>query len=244
MPETQIFFYTVSFIAVSFGLLLVALVAVYLKLTGKYLSLREKRQKENLKLSGEVNKRLETAQKTSEQILINARIKAQEIIKRSLTIGEEQKERLSRDLEKISQDGAERYRRTIEESLEQVKVQIETLSRQMSDFSKKSVNQITAQVEEQNALFRNAARGEIEKLQTVLSQTVEAERKKVEEELSQYKRSRLDEINRMVIEAVRIVSKDVLGKTIPLQDKKDLVKKALERAKKEGIIATYKKTPV
>jgi F0F1-type ATP synthase membrane subunit b/b' len=55
------------------------------------------------------------------------------------------------------------------------------------------------------------------------------------EEIDRYKKSRLENIDEAVADLIERVSKDILNRTIRIEEHEDLVWKALESAKNEGI---------
>ena len=57
---------------------------------------------------------------------------------------------------------------------------------------------------------------------------------KMEKELEEYKKARLEQADKMVVRIIQSVSQELLSKTISIEDHQKLVTDALERAKKEG----------
>lgn len=57
---------------------------------------------------------------------------------------------------------------------------------------------------------------------------------KMEHELEEYKKTRLQQTDKMVVHIIQTVSQELLSKTISLEDHQKLVTEALDKAKKEG----------
>ena len=65
---------------------------------------------------------------------------------------------------------------------------------------------------------------------------IEEDIAKVQQDLEKYRKDRFAQIDQKVKEMAADVAKQVLGKTIDISTHEELVKSALERAKKEGFL--------
>lgn len=235
MLLNQGYFYTVTLMAVSFGLLLIGLVISYVGQLKKNEKLRNEWLKSKKSSEKEVQKILHETRKSSEKIIQKAMQKAQEIIDDSVNFGEEEKNKLRSELVKLSKNIVDRYDKTMSQSLSEMSSLISSSSKDMQETSKKALVLISDEAQKQTKLFRSNAVSEMSIFQTKLLEIIENERKRISTELSEYKAKRMSEIEKNVLSLVKIISKDVFGKSISSKDQRDLIISSLEKAKKDGM---------
>ena len=180
---------------------------------------------------------LETkAQKDYQEILETANKKAEEIIQNAT---------------KISFDISTSLRQTVDQALSQHKDSLDSTSLVLT-------NKYAGELEEINKhnleLLTNVykdieidAKSKFEEYQKMLEQqTFEAEKQakariqdeyvKLEGDIAKIKEERMAELNGKVNNLIESISKEVIGNSLSSSDQEALITKALEKAKKEGVI--------
>lgn len=146
--------------------------------------------------------------KMSEQANIQkAQLEYEEIIKRASKKADEI------ILSSVSLD--EKIKKSVQESYEKA------LQKELGKLNEKNINIL-------NSVSKDIV--------SMLKQRADEDYSKVKQELEEYKKERLKEIDENIYELLLSVSKETIGKTLSLEDHQELIIKALEDAKKEKVL--------
>ena len=83
--------------------------------------------------------------------------------------------------------------------------------------------------------MRDSLRREIEKAQAATKAAIDEAYAKVERDIEGYKNKRLKQLDSEIFEIIRLVSEEVLGKTLSIKEHEDTIIKSLEDAKKQNV---------
>ncbi|KKU50993.1 MAG: hypothetical protein UX73_C0010G0020 [candidate division WWE3 bacterium GW2011_GWC1_47_10] len=100
----------------------------------------------------------------------------------------------------------------------------------LTDASEELRQQVLAEVEE----FKTKLETETLKSQKIVEDKINAKYSQIETSLGVYKREKLKEIDEKVYDVLAEATKDILGKSLSVEEHRDLVVAALERAKIYG----------
>lgn len=182
----------------------------------RILTKEQELQKKEEKIDSGYHQVVDNALSKERKILEDAVAEADEIIAGAQYISQESKdvvkealEKMAVDIQKATLDTAQQYRTNHDLSLKQLTMQ------SITDFQ-----DITKSLKEN-------LQKELESFHSKLLP-------KMEGELEEYKRARLEQIDKVVVQIVQIASQEILNKTLSVEDHEHLVRESLEKAKKEG----------
>ncbi len=224
MP-TEIILYGAVLLSIALGLLLIALVILYVKLFRAHNQLKAEKitlEQEALK---EAEAQLSKAGKTAERIIEEARLKASEIIKGTQVFSTETKDKMAGELNRVSTEHINNFKKALTDA------KAETVA-VLTSVSKDLKTQAVAEV----GSFKGSLQKEIQSAHVALKEAVNEGYRKVEEELGNYRQARMRQVDETIFEILREVSRRVLGKAISLDEHEELAIKALEEAKKENVL--------
>lgn len=194
----------------------------------------EERLKRN-KTYKEALRVLENARGKSLKILQDSTKQANKAIREAESIADDTRSLLEETLKATTIKQAANLKQVTQELLNRNKEIIER--GQLASVS--SLEELTKEVEgeviKEIDAFKDNLHKEIIESEQLVEERVHSEYEVLRNELKNYKESRLKEIDREIANIVLKVSKEVLGKAIDLKDHEDLVIRALEKAKKEGV---------
>lgn len=229
MDANLISFLVIYIIAVTLLGALLFIVLAYFKLLKRYNSLEieeEELKKKNLES-------LQKAQKDYVQIIQDARLKAQKLIRSAVKENNSSDlalDRALKDLEakqeeiiqKASQDLLEKYKEKLSKTNEK---NIQILTNISKDIEEYTENELTD--------YKKTIEEETTDSQKIVGEKIEEKYTKLEEELKDYKQKQLEKINAEIGSILKDVAMDVLGKSLDVNEQEELVTQALERAKNE-----------
>ncbi|MGD8744567.1 MAG: hypothetical protein PVJ52_03170 [Candidatus Woesebacteria bacterium] len=177
---------------------------------------------------------LEEAKEESLRILNTSHEKARQVLSNSKSLTEDSKKILDQKLEQLSQKYTQ---------------DMENVSRSLSEAFRSALeaekDRGVSEIHEVSEELKKELVEEVGDFKDVLhKETVEAERgirdeivgdfEQMKKELETYKKERTESINRNMYELLAKISKDVLGKTLTIDEHEELVLQAIKDAKKEG----------
>lgn len=126
--------------------------------------------------------------------------------------------------------------------LERVSGELLKSYRSLGDASKESFSKIlegaakimVESTRDSSSEFQKFLKEEIEKYRKDTDERITAWHKEAREEIEGYKKSAKDKIDESIYRIITLVSKEVLGRALDLEDHQKLILEALEGAKKEG----------
>ena len=224
MINQELIIYGSVLIALAFGLLSIALVIIYVRLSRKHHSLLEEKSKKGPSPEKDVNAILEEAQVKGQKIIEDSHARAQKIVAEAGSFSADTKQKMLAQLDKVAND----YQASYVGLIEDAKVKTGELIRTLGEDIKKEAH---LEVE----AMRDSLRREIEKAQVATKVAIEEAYAKVEQEIEGYKKKRFGQIDSEIFEIIRLVAEEVLGKTLSTKEHEDTIIKSLEDAKKQNV---------
>jgi len=223
--DTQLLFYATIILTALMGIVLGWVAISYRKLIEKYDKIRTSAQEAEKALEQQRARVLEEAKVQAKQIVTEAQTRSGQLISEAASFGNQTKELLGSELNKLQAVELGYYQKALEETKLQAQASLGGISK---DVRQEVVRQIDA--------VRIGLTGEIQKAQLETRQMLSASYKKMEDEIEAYKAERLKRVDETIFEILKDVSAKAIGKTLSLEDHEDVVVKALEDAKKEHVL--------
>lgn len=221
MPSQTVLYYSSILITSILGFILGIIAFSYFLFLKKFFHLREQETIQNTAL----NKKLwEEANAKTTKIIEEATLKGQEIIKGSQIFSNKIEENLKQEM----QDALNRHAQISTEVIEETKKNISIIVESVSQEIKKGVN---IEISE----FDNLLKKDFADFQNAFDLRLKQELEKADLEAASYKKNLIAKLDKSILTIVREVTYDSLGRSISLEEHKDLVIKALEEAKKENV---------
>lgn len=207
--------YIISFIiSIVFIIILIATNISYHKLLKRYYKIKNKEAVMREEARSKAIKLAEDAEDKIEHMMEEAHLKAAEIMHQGDIFNNEEKSRFEGELKSVHESEFEEYKK----ELSQIR------------------SQFLAEARESVADFEKLIRQDMNAIRSQVANTILASEKGAEAEIAEYKRRRMEEASKAVEEAIEKVAIDALGHSLTGKDQKDLVMKALERAKSEDVL--------
>jgi len=162
----------------------------------------------------EAEKFIAEAEIEARQTLLNASKKSSEILEKT--------EFFKKDLE-------EDFEGILKSSFDQIRKEVGLVFKEASD-------DFTMQAKRDMELFSNNLHSETENIKGVITEGITGSIKNVEAEIDSYRVERIKNIDKEIQTKVDSISKDVLGKSLDINDHLTLVKQSLTNAKKENVL--------
>jgi len=214
----------VIIISVSFGILLVGVIITYFWLIRKYLSLEHSKAQNQADLNAQSQKLIQDAQTSANQIVKDATIKAEAIIKGAQEIDINQQQVIAKALEAQSQKYADVY----QQSLKSIEQQIRLAVKDAPEDIKKGIQ---AQI---NLVGQELSK-DLVGTQSQFKVAMDTAYKNMLADLENYKKAKMVKVDESITEAIEEIAKEVIARSIPVEDHEELILKSLEQAKKEGL---------
>lgn len=202
-------------------LLGVGLVIVYIKSVQKYNELRDK--KENKDANTDPQMILANAQNKAQQILQDASRRAEEIVNKAQVFTSGQENKVAAEIEKASQMYASSYQESLKALENKAVTMMQTIPNEVKDVLLREITNI-----------RTTIQAQIQKAEADAKQIVVDAYKRAEDEVVNYKKQRLKQVDDSIIVILQDIAHKVLSKEISKEEHEKLVMKALEEAKRSG----------
>ena len=182
----------------------------------------------------EALKILDKAKEESLRILLNSEQKARSILQDTGQISDETKDLITKELFGLLNRQKQEVEKVSNELIDSYKSTIDTeKSRSVKEISKVST------------ILKDEVMSEISQLKDVFQrETIESEKniklkageeyESIRNELSNYKKERMSQIEQHIYEIVVQTSKEVIGKAMSLDDHEELILESLQRAREEN----------
>lgn len=205
------------------GLLAINLVFVYaLYQRNRYLNQRQKT------VYAHLQNLLESANDQAEEIVSQAVKKAGKTLSDSVFLRQDLSSQLHHS-----------FRQALQQRLDQLKsesAEFETeYTQALEHVTKDSLQSIASTTKDELAQFRQTLTKEIIDTHNELRQKVDTEYAAAKQEIEEYKKTELQNAHQQINQIIAKASKEVLGKSLTLEDQEQLIFDALERAKKDGV---------
>lgn len=177
---------------------------------------------------------VEDAQKKSSAIIQEANRRAVEILEKATVDATFSQDELKKKLSQIQEDQA----KSLVDHSNQFLADLHTTLENVQKDDIKTVQNVSSTVQQQALSqvedFRHAIENETVQTEEKIAQEMEKQYALIQEELKQYKLEKMKKIDDSLYTILMFVGKEVLGKTLDIEDQQDLIKKVLEDAKKKG----------
>lgn len=190
-------------------------VTAFLVLLFKYFDLKAKRDRHERE-----------ALRRSEKIIDKAMQEATSIISRSQVLGEEVRSKIAESSNEISDQQKDIYKKVLDEVRNQL---YQVVQKASEDIKQDASSEISA--------FANSVRAETIATEQEVKSKISEEYLKWERELDEYKRLKYQTASQEIEKIISEVTKRVLGEALSPENHKDLILKALEEAKKSGVLS-------
>lgn len=215
------------------GLVIIYYTNVYKNLFKKETLLREQETEAHQK----AEKIMEHAHQRAEAIVREASQKATQMLSQSESFKYDIERQMKEVFEKTLTDSAG----IIKENSTDVKNQYVALFSDLQSQYMNEVKKITTTLESESkkglAEFESIVKTEITDFQGGIATQIDQQLKEVQTEIQTYKDAQMKTIETRIENTIRQLAKDLLGKSIPLEEHENLIFKALEKAKKEGMFS-------
>lgn len=221
---SQILLYGAILISIALGFIVIGLVISYLRLVRNYSKLKEEKRKLEAVAQKEAEKIIDEARRQSSQILQEAQSKASSMIQEVGFISEQTKKKMLDEIGKVTQGYAKNYQGLLEEAKKEAIGIINNISNDIKGEALREIEEM-----------KQALTQEVLRAQETTRKAIEESLSKVGAEVQAYKQARLKRVDAAIFEIIKQVSQKVIGKSLSLEDKEELVMKSLEEAKKENV---------
>lgn len=224
IDPSQILLYGVILISIALGFFVIGLVISYLRLVRNYSKLKEEKRKFEAAAQKEAEKIIDEARRQSSQMLQEAQGRASSMIQEVGFISDQTRKKMLDEIGKVTQGYAKNYQGLLEEAKKEAIGIINNISNDIK-------GEASREIEEMKQAFTQ----EVLRAQETTRKAIEETLSKVGAEVQVYKEARLKRVDAAIFEIIKQVSQKVIGKSLSLEDKEELVMKSLEEAKKENV---------
>ena len=203
----------------------------YYKILSKYFGLKSERELKEIK-EGEIEKLRKQTEAAYEetlgqvrQIISQSSDRAQKIISEAESVPESVKKEVSLAISSAAQRQADQIVKSVSKYDLELQSVLQKLASDINITASGQLNNFKVSLDQTAGQFSNS-----------MKKLYEEEKKRAENELSLYKKERMEKINEVVFGIIQEVSRDVLGKVLTKEEQEELVVKALEEAKRKRII--------
>lgn len=195
--------------------------------------LREKRYDELFtKMDEQGIDLLENARRRSAGIIEEATQKAQEIINQSQSLNNDSRKMLDEALETLIKYQTSSFEKASQEFLEEYKKELNSLRNRTVEIASNVSKDIEADTIREVDDYEKIIQKETMDSQKIVEGKIEEDYAKIQKEVSQYKDQMFKKIDEEIYGILESVSKEAIGKSIPLAQHEQLIIDALEKAKK------------
>lgn len=175
------------------------------------------------------------SQKAAIHLLEDARISAFEILEQANKRAEDILSQTHLDKQLLAQEQIESLKKVSLEFTNNYQRALDEIKKEHIDMFKNISQDIEKDAMSEISDFKEIIKKESFASQKIVGKKIEEEYQDLEKQLKDYKEKKLAEINDSVYKILSLVSKQVLGKTLSFDQHEELIIKALEEAKAEGL---------
>ena len=175
---------------------------------------------------------LENARKKSADIIEEATQKAQQIITQSQSLNNSSRKMLDEALETLIKQQTSHFEKASQDFLQVYKKELNFLRENTVEIAKTTSKAIEADTLKEVDDYEQILQKETIGSQKIVEEKIEEDYAKTQKEVSAYKVEMLKKIDEEIYAILESVSKEAIGKSIPLAQHEQLIIDALEKAKK------------
>lgn len=224
-----------SLIVVLLGSVIVAFGFFYSNLLNKFENAEKQNQFLRFHLQEKSLQKINAARDKSLGIIADATQQAEEILKRAEIMKSTANEQVMNELHDLSQkqkDALQSASTDLVSSFEEAVKQIQQTDKGLLSDTVKQMQEVAAgEVKSFGEKLHQETVGQ----EKMIDQKVEEAYKKAQDELDDYKKERLEKIDKDISLMIQAITKDIFGKSLSLENHKDLILQAIEKAKKEMV---------
>lgn len=212
---------------------LIAMTISYTRIFKKLLSHQKKYDELLDKINEKETDLLEDARRKGAEIIESASLKGQSIISSSESISENSKNLLTSSTNQLVKDQSALFEKTSQGFLEEYKKMLDAIKNTTLELSTKASKDIEMDTIKELKDYDSILAKETFEGQKIVEQKIEEEFSQTQKQVNEYKTQMLKKIENDIYEILKNVTKEALGKALPLADHEQLILEALEKAKKE-----------
>lgn len=175
---------------------------------------------------------LEHTKKKSAHVITEATEKAKELISESKNLTVDSKKVLDDALSELIKTQVTSFQKASEEFLQEYKNELEMLKSNTVQVARNVSKDIEADAVKEVDNYRQILEKETIDSQKIVEQKIEADYEKAQKEVAAHKDEMLKKIDDEIYRLLENVSKEAIGKSIPMAQHEELIISALEKAKK------------
>jgi len=209
------------------------IIYAYIRLASRYAELDSKFKKEESERQKVRDTILSDSYKSAQDVILNAKRKAESVVKDAQFFRDEQQESFHKSLDQITSRQLEIYQNTLKDIKEDTHVMFEQLleetKRQKDQQLSLLIDHLKLEIQETTQTYKS----QITNLTTELKKSFEVEHDTVTHELSTYRQMMIERIDNSILTIVSEVVSDVVSTGISLKDREDMIMQSLNQAKKK-----------
>ncbi|MBP6913709.1 MAG: hypothetical protein KBC00_03805 [Candidatus Levybacteria bacterium] len=178
---------------------------------------------------------IEQAQKQANSIVERAVESAKHILFETEYIKQDITKEMQDSLQKVAEETVKMVQGRSAESEKEFRTIVDEIKTDFAKEAEKKLSAIEQVTLQETSDFKNVLREETIKSQIIIGKKIGEDFNSVQNELVEYKKQKLSEIDKNIQVITKQVVEEVLGKSIPLPIQQELVISSLEKAKKTGL---------
>lgn len=176
------------------------------------------------------------AQGDYQKLLQAANKKAEEIILQAIELKHESVASLQNSQDTMIQNQTEALKQISEDLFSKQQEEVNKINEENIKILINIYKDIEESAKSDFANYKKIVEEQTFQAEKIAEARINQEYQKLESEIAELKRKKLEELNNNINNMLLKISKEVIGKSLDISDHEDLVIKALDKAKKEGII--------
>lgn len=176
------------------------------------------------------------AQGDYQKLLQAANKKAEEIILQAIELKHESVASLQNSQDTMIQNQTEALKQISEDLFSKQQEEVNKINEENIKILINIYKDIEESAKSDFANYKKIVEEQTFQAEKIAEARINQEYQKLESEIAELKRKKLEELNNNINNMLLKISKEVVGKSLDISDHEDLVIKALDKAKKEGII--------
>lgn len=178
---------------------------------------------------------IEQAQKQANSIVERAVESAKHILFETEYIKHDITKEMQDSLQKVAEETVKMVQGRSTESEKEFRAVVDEIKADFAKEAEKKLSAIEQVTLQETSDFKEVLREETIKSQIIIGKKIGEDFNSVQNELIEYKKQKLSEIDKNIQIITKQVVEEVLGKSIPLPIQQELVISSLEKAKKTGL---------
>lgn len=174
------------------------------------------------------------AREKSLKIIEDANKTAAGIIEQATITSQFSEKELGEKLKAIQEEQSEKLKEQTSDFLAQFHATLENLKQEDVASLQSASQQIQTQALSQVDAFKHSIEEETVESEQKIAQEMEKQYSVVKQELETYKQKKMKQIDDSIYTILMFVTKEILGKSLNIEDQEELVRKTLDEAKKKG----------